>query len=83
MWNSITSTTGLGGLTALLDSLGAVLVVVGIVAYVLERRRNKDANHHKLLMTILLGSILSGPGLVLPLILGLLDLAVNAAAAHL
>lgn len=75
-WTKISGS--LGTFTNTLALVGMLLVVGAIVAYVWERRRGGQANHSKVLWTMLVGGILAGPNIFIPGILTLADFVINA-----
>lgn len=75
-WSSVSGS--LKGFMSTLAIVGMLLVVGSIVMYVWERRRGGQANHSKVLWTMLIGGILAGPNIFIPGILTLADYVVNA-----
>ena len=56
---------------------GLAMVVVGIITWVIKKRRGGGGDNKGLLWTIGAGALLASPAIVIPLILKLVDLAVN------
>lgn len=79
-WNTAWSDVSgpLSSFTNLMAVVGSVMVVFGIVGYLWERKRGGGGNHQKLIWTIVIGAILSGPSIMIPLLLTLIDYVVNA-----
>ena len=70
--------TAIGSFATFLGAIGVLMVVLGIFAYIWERRRSgSGGNHQKLIWTIAIGAILSTPGVIIPVILFLTDYVVN------
>ncbi len=65
------------GLFDLLTGLGAVIVVVAILKWVWDKRRG-GARTQGVAWAILVGSILAAPGLIIPMMLGIVDTVANA-----
>jgi hypothetical protein len=81
-WNSISAP--LGSFTKFIGAIGALMVVAGVVGYVWERRRSgAGGNHQKLIWTIIIGAILSAPGVMIPVVLVIVDYIVNGIIAVL
>lgn len=74
-WNKISGP--LGGLVTLMSFIGIVLLVYGIAKYFLDRRRG-GANTGQLMWAIGVGALLVTPQVIIPLLLRLADLLVNA-----
>ena len=79
-WNTAwTAISGpLGSFSSLLAVVGTLMVVFGVVGYIWERRRGGGGNHSKLIYTIVIGAVLSAPGVVVPVLLTAIDFIVNA-----
>jgi hypothetical protein len=69
----------LGNFSKLMAVGGTLMVVVGLFMYLWERRRSGGGgNHQKLIYTIIVGAILSAPGVMIPVLLTFVDYLVNA-----
>ncbi|MHB8318078.1 MAG: hypothetical protein ACYDEP_02430 [Acidimicrobiales bacterium] len=78
--NAIQSALG-SGTTNLITLAGTLLVIVGVLGWLWERRKGGGSQgHQKLFWTIILGAVLAGPGLLIPIFLTLADFIVNAVA---
>lgn len=75
-WNDVSGP--LSSFTNLMAVIGSVMVVFGVVGYLWKRKRGGGGNHQKLIWTIVIGAILSGPSVMIPLLLTLIDYIVNA-----
>ena len=75
-WTAISGP--LGSFSSLMAVVGTLLVVGGLVGYIWERRRGGGGSHSKLIYTIVIGAILSAPGIVVPVLLTVVDFVVNA-----
>jgi RsiW-degrading membrane proteinase PrsW (M82 family) len=75
-WTAISGS--LGAFSSLLAVIGTLLVVFAIVGYIWERRRGGGGNHSKLIYTLVIGAVLSAPGVVIPALLTAIDFIVNA-----
>jgi RsiW-degrading membrane proteinase PrsW (M82 family) len=75
-WTAISGP--LGNFSNLMAVVGTLLVVFGLVGYIWERRRGGGGNHQKLIYTIIIGAVLSAPGVVVPALLTALDFVINA-----
>jgi len=77
LWGKISGP--LGPFLSLFALVGAAMVVFGIVKWVLDMRKGGGgiASHKKLIFTILVGAILAGPDIVMPIFLTIVDGAAN------
>jgi len=83
LWTSLTAATGFSHVQTLLAIIGLIVIVIAIGVYLFERRRGGGAKHINVLWAALAGALLSGPNVILPAILGLLDFVVNSIASGL
>jgi hypothetical protein len=75
-YDSVRSSVGTG-LFDLLTGLGAVIVVVAILKWVWDKRRG-GARSQGVLWAIVIGAIMAAPGLIIPVVLGIVDTVANA-----
>lgn len=75
-YNSVRSSVG-SGLFDLLTGLGAVIVVIAILKWIWDKRRG-GARSQGVLWAIVVGAILAAPGLIIPVMLGIIDTVANA-----
>lgn len=72
----------LGGITTLLTVIGALLVVMALVMWLMERRRSGSAGMgqgaQKVMWAGIVGAVLAAPGFILPIMLGIIDLVINS-----
>lgn len=74
-WNGIAG--GLGNLPIALAIIGMLIIVGGLVKFFWDKRRGGGGNSSQLVWTSVVGSLLAAPNLILPLLLGIIDLLVN------
>lgn len=74
-WRGISS--GLGNLPMALAIIGMLIIVGGLVKFFWDKRRGGGGNTSQLAWTSIVGSLLAAPNLILPLLLGIIDLVVN------
>jgi len=79
VWTAVSS--ALGPLSTLLTAIGAILMVGSILGYLWERRKG-GKDHSKLMWTLLIGAVLAGPTLLIPMFLHIADFVANS-IAHL
>ncbi len=71
-WNSL-SGTGIGTVTKWVAIVGMVLVVFAVGKYINDRRKGQRGNHIGLILTVVLGLILSNPGTFVGYLLDIVD----------
>ena len=77
IWGTISGS--LRGITGALTVFGTLLVVVGFASWLWQKRRGGGGQGHSgLLWTVLIGTLLVTPGVVLPILLTAVDLVLNA-----
>jgi len=81
-WNTVSAASGMSGVLKLLSIIGVVLAVGSLVGWLWEIRRQGGfrgaaRSHHKLIFGFIVGLILAGPGLVLPIFLTFFTQLVN------
>lgn len=76
-WNAVTGATGTQ-LTNFLSVLGVIILVFSLAAYFWQRSRNKGSDSGKLWWAVVVGSVFAAPGVIFPLLLGIVDLVANA-----
>lgn len=78
LWSAISGAIG-GSVMTLLTIAGVILVLFAVTKYVFDKRRGGSASQGLgiVLWTLVAGSILAAPQVILPLALGLLDLVIN------
>lgn len=74
-WNGISS--GLGNLPMALAIIGMLIIVGGLVKFFWDKRRGGGGNNSQLVWTSVIGALLAAPNLIIPLLLGIIDLVVN------
>lgn len=77
-WGAVTSSAGTG-LTGFLSVLGVMVLIGALVGYLWQRMRNRGGDSGKLLWAAAVGATLAAPGVIFPLMLGLMDMIANAA----
>jgi hypothetical protein len=78
IWGAISS--ALGGVGGALTVIGTLVVVLGFVSWLWQKRRGTGGGqgHSGLLWTIAIGAMLVTPGVVLPILLTAVDIVLNA-----
>lgn len=76
-WGNITG-GNFGNFLMLLAIIGMLIVVFGIIKFLWEKRRGGGGNNNALIWTIVVGALLAAPALVIPLLLNVIDILVNA-----
>jgi hypothetical protein len=81
IWDTVSG--ALGGVSGALTVFGVLLVVLGFVSWLWQKRRGSGGGqgHSGLLWTMLIGALLVTPGVVLPILLTAVDIVLNAAIA--
>lgn len=74
-WNGISG--GLGNLPMALAIIGMLIIVGGLIKFFWDKRRGGGGNTSQLVWTSVIGSLLAAPNLILPILLGIVDLVVN------
>jgi hypothetical protein len=82
-WETISGT--LGGITTLMNVVGMLIVVFAVVKMLWDKRKSGGGgggggSGSNIGYAILIGAILSAPGLIIPNILTIIDLLANALA---
>jgi hypothetical protein len=78
-WNSVSGS--LGRFSSFMAIAGMLIVVGGIFMHLWERKRGGSPGYHKLIISLVIGGILSGPTIFIPVLLTLADFIVNAMAS--
>lgn len=80
VWSALTS--GWPGLTTAMSVIGVVLVVVAVISWAWARRKggNMSQGSDKIVGALIIGGLLSAPGLLIPLVLQILDWIINIGA---
>jgi hypothetical protein len=75
-WSLISSASGMGGVIKLLAIVGVILAVGSLLTWLWEIRKSGGfkgdsvtKSHHKLLFGFILGMILAGPNILIPVLL--------------
>jgi hypothetical protein len=76
-WNAVTSSAGTP-LTGILSVLGVMVLVFALAGYFWQRARGKSSDNGHLMWAMAVGALLAAPGVIFPLILGLMDMVANA-----
>lgn len=81
LWSTITA--GVPNLAVVLAAVGALLIVVGVLGYLWKRRKGGQASQgiDALLWVAILGAVLCGPAIFIPIILKILELVVGLVMA--
>lgn len=75
-WNAISASVGTGFVGAI-AVLGVIIIVGGLIKWLWDRHKSgKSASFPTVLVVV--GAILAGPNLLLPVFLGILDTVVDA-----
>ena len=61
-----------------LTIVGVILIVAAVITWIFQKRRGQPVQLGRLGWTIAAGAVLAGPDLVIPGLLGVVDLIVNA-----
>lgn len=78
LWGGITSSLGGGkNFIGVVAVLGVILIVAGLITFLWQKRRGSGGNTKQLVMTTVIGALLAGPSVVIPLILTIAELLVN------
>ncbi|MGP5262759.1 hypothetical protein [Glutamicibacter arilaitensis] len=79
VWGAFTS--GWGGFSLFLTMVGVLLAVIGIVTAIIKARRNDGHGAGKAFkgqwIIFLLAGVMAGPQLILPVLLGTIDILIN------
>ncbi len=75
-WNSLGG-TGFGTVTKWVAIVGMILVVFAVGKYINDRRKGQRGNHIGLILTVVLGLILSDPGTFVGYLLSVVDGVAN------
>lgn len=76
LWGAVTS--GAPQLAGILSAVGALLVIAALVMWVVKRRTQRGLGDMTAVWgSLILGSVLLAPAVVIPLILNLIDIIVN------
>jgi hypothetical protein len=81
LWNPISSQ--LGPVMTILSWAGVLIVVGGVAKWAWDRKKGMPGRHGGVLWALAIGALLAAPGVVIPIILGLADVVVNAIAGAL
>ena len=80
-WSSLTSSTGIGGLFTLLSLVGMLLVAMAIIKWAWDRRRGGGGGGSGAIIgAVIVGALLSAPNLIIPIVLLIVDVVINAVA---
>lgn len=86
-WNTLwsTITAGVPNLATILAAVGALLIVIGLFGYLWKRRKGGQATQgvDALIWVAILGAVLCGPAIFIPLLLKLLELIIGLVMAFL
>lgn len=82
LWSAISTVIG-GQIMLILTIIGVIMVVFAIGKYFFDKRRGGSAGQGLgvVLWTLVFGSILAAPQVIIPLLLTILDLVINAIIA--
>jgi len=77
-WSTVSSASGMGGVIQLLAIVGVLLAVGSLVMWLWEIRKaggfsggRAEKSHHKLVFGFILGMVLAGPTIIIPVFLTL------------
>lgn len=76
-WGAISGSAGINNLTTILAIVGMLLIVGALVKFVWDKRRGGGGNSQAVIWTMIVGGILAGPNVFIPLLLTLADFIVN------
>lgn len=76
LWSAVSGAAGTG-LTTALTVIGVALVLIAVIGYIWQRRRGGGGQSSGLIWTLIIGAILAGPTIVMPLLLTLIDWILN------
>lgn len=65
------------GLSALMLSVGVILVVFALGKWLWDKRKGGGGNSSALMWTAIVGAALAGPTVIFPILLGLVDWVLN------
>jgi hypothetical protein len=82
LWSAINTGT-FASIMTLLTWAGVILVVFAVLKWLWDKRRGGGGNSQSLIWTSVLGGALAAPNLLLPIVLGLIDMLVNTIASAL
>jgi len=75
-WSTVSSASGMGGVIQLLAIVGVLLAVGSLLGWLWEVRKSggfrgatAKRSHHKLVFGFILGMILAGPNIIIPVFL--------------
>ncbi len=75
LWNPINSAAP--KVLSLVAAIGVGIIVISVCKFFWDKRRGGGGNTQGLLFAVLIGAVLSGPNIILPLLLKLADAIVN------
>ena len=81
-WNSVSGS--LGSFSSFMAIIGMLIVIGAIFMHLWERKRSgQSPGYHKMIIALVIGGILAGPNIFIPVILTLADFIISAIAAAL
>ncbi len=80
-WSTVQSATGIGPFLQLLSFIGVGMLIFSLVTWLFALRRSgsfkANADHHKLILGIIIGAVLAAPSVLVPAFLSLFDVIIN------
>lgn len=77
LWGSISKTTGFATFQWLLTVVGLLLVLSSVLTYV-WKRRSGQGDHKHVFTTLIVGAVLLAPTVLVPFLLTIADVIINA-----
>lgn len=79
-WKAVSSDTGIGQITKVMAAIGVVLILFGFIKWAWDRRRGGGGmgNSGGVVGSVLVGGLLCAPDVLLPFLLTIVDILVNA-----
>jgi asparagine N-glycosylation enzyme membrane subunit Stt3 len=72
-WTTLSGASGIGVVTKWMAFVGVLLVIFSAVKYIMDRRKGQRGNHIGLILTVILGMILSDPSTFIGYLLDVVD----------
>jgi hypothetical protein len=85
-WGLISAASGMAGVIKLLAIVGVILAVFSLIMWLWEIRKaggfgNANRSHHKLIFGFILGMVLAGPNIIIPVLLTLIGQIISGVIA--
>jgi asparagine N-glycosylation enzyme membrane subunit Stt3 len=72
-WTTLSGASGIGVVTKWMAFVGVLLVIFSAVKYIMDRRKGQRGSHIGLILTVILGMILSDPSTFIGYLLDIVD----------